>query len=356
MSSSDRQIRFGVAPNLYPMDTILKAASLAEKANLDSVMMADHTVAFGIKRFDALEAWSVLAALATKTKRIRLGTCVSDPHRRHPATLAQTVATVDIISKGRVILGMGAGESTNVDPFGVSWNRPVSRLRETIVIMRRLWSEDVVNYSGEFFKLHGATLEPKPVQKPHPPIWLGANSPRTIGMTGELADGWLPLAWGPKWYRRNLTEIKRQAKRGGRDPGEIVPGVFMYIGVAEDQETANRSFGFATKFVLLTYGMDEVIQKLGYAPVPSCNLLRSPLTRERGKEMLTVIKGFEVPFEDLQRAIPFPVGTPEFCIELIEDYAKAGARYFLLVPLASPEMFQKVFELCVNEVIPGVLG
>ena len=120
-----------------------------------------------MKRLDALEAYSTLSALAMITKKVHLGTSVTNIQTRHPAVLAHMATTLDIMSGGRAVFGIGTGEAMNLDPYGVPWSRPVSRMREVIVMIKRLWTEDSVNYEGEFFKLDEAFLSPKPLQKPH---------------------------------------------------------------------------------------------------------------------------------------------------------------------------------------------
>jgi len=344
-------VKFGVAPNLYPVSTIYEATALTEKAGLDSVMVADHVVAFGISRFNALDAWSVLSALAVKTKRVRLGTCVSDPHRRHPETLAQIVTTVDVISNGRAILGIGAGESMNLDPFGVEWDRPVTRMREAIEVIKRLWTEDVANYDGEYYKLRNAILQPKPIQKPHPPIWVGANSPRTMRITAEVGDGWLPVPRGPEHYARSLEKIRRWARDAGREPEEITPAVFLYTGSAKDPETVRKLFEVPAKMALAA--SEDLMKQLGIEPLgPKFDRMRFPFIspEERSKMVGELFKkASEIPYEVVERV--FAIGTPDKCIKDLEDYIRAGVKYFVIVPYTSSERFKEVFEFYVKEVL-----
>lgn len=344
-------VKFGVAPNIYPLNVVFEAAALAEKAGLDSVMVADHVVAFGIKKFNALDAWSVLSALAVKTKKVRLGTCVSDSHRRHPETLAQMVTTVDFISDGRVILGVGSGEAINLDPFGVEWDHPVSRMREAIEIMKKLWTEDIVNYRGKFYRLKKAILRPKPVQKPHPPIWIGANSPRTMRITAEIGDGWLPVAVNPEHYMENLKRIRSWAREAKRNPEEITPAIFLYTGAGKDSETLKKIFEIPVKIKIAM--SEELMKQLGCEPLgPEFNRNRfpflSPETRKRKFKVL-LEKANEIPYGAVERF--FAIGTPDKCIEDIDKYVKAGVRYFVLVPYTSPDKFKEMFSFYVKNVL-----
>ncbi|MEM2970613.1 MAG: LLM class flavin-dependent oxidoreductase, partial [Candidatus Bathyarchaeia archaeon] len=144
--SKDEPIKFGIEGPNYPWEVIRDTALLAEKIGFDSYWMPDHLVATGVKRWEALEAWSTLCALAVQTKRIKLASGVSDTYRHHPAVLAQMAATCDVLSNGRAILGIGIGEAMNLVPFGILHDKPVERTVEAIQIIRRLFVEDFVDF------------------------------------------------------------------------------------------------------------------------------------------------------------------------------------------------------------------
>ncbi|MEM3087703.1 MAG: LLM class flavin-dependent oxidoreductase, partial [Candidatus Bathyarchaeia archaeon] len=294
---SFESVKFGICPNLYPLELIYEVAEFAEKIGLDSVMMGDHLVAIGIKRREALEAWTTLAAIASRTHRIKLGTCVTDPHRRHPAVLAQTVATLDIISSGRVIFAIGPGEAMNLDPYGIPWNKPVSRMRETIEILKKLWVEQSVNYTGEFFKLQEATLEPKPIQKPHPPIWIAGISPRTMKLTAEIADGWFPLLITPEQYRAGLNNIRQLAEQVGRKSEDLEPALFLYTVVAEDREKARQLIEVPAKMLLTLFPKN--LAKLGYSAPKELNASSFIVKPETVKTVLE--KSTTIPSEAIKQ-------------------------------------------------------
>jgi len=202
--------------------------------------MPDHLVGVAVRRFDSLEAWSVSSALAVKTKHVKLGSCVTDPHRRHPAVLAQTVTTLDHLSNVGPILGIGAGEAMNLEPYGIRWDNPVSRLYEAVKLVKECWAQPVVNFEGNFFCVEDALVEPKPIQKPHPPIWIAGNSPSTMKMTAEIADGWIPVCIPPDVYKENLEKILEWAKSYGRNPESIEPAILVWVAVAEDRDKARE--------------------------------------------------------------------------------------------------------------------
>jgi len=343
-------IKFGVCPNLYPLDVIYESALYADKNGFDSVMMGDHLIAIGIKRFDTLEAWSTLAALAAKTKRVKLGTCVTDPHRRPPAVLAQTVATLDIISNGRAILGIGPGEAMNLDPYDVSWNRPVSRMHESLKIIKSLWTQEMTSYKGDFFNLQEAIFEPKPIQQPHPPIWIAANSPRTMKITGELADGWFPLNISPEAYKEKLELIRKHAKDIGRSPEDIEPALFMYTLVAPTYDEAIERFELPAK-MLLAFFPRLLEEEFGYTlPKEKFNAAKFIVTPSNVKELLSQVK--DIPLEAVEKFFVF--GSPDDCIEGIENFVKAGTRHFALALLVPPPKLMPTLKMYHEKVISYV--
>jgi alkanesulfonate monooxygenase SsuD/methylene tetrahydromethanopterin reductase-like flavin-dependent oxidoreductase (luciferase family) len=340
---ANKEIKFGLVPNLYPPEVIFKVAEICEQYTLDGIWLSDHVVAVGVKRFHALDAWSMLAALATKTKSIKLGTAVSDPNRRHPETLAQIVATVDILSGGRTILGVGPGESMNLDPFGINWDKPIARMKEAIILIKKLWAQESVSYEGKFFRFNNAILDLKPVQKPHPPIWIAANSTASLKVVAELGEGWIPLPNNPENYSKNLNFIKEYAKSLGKDPDEIVPSIFMYICVAENDQDVKRMYEISVKFYSL------ILKR------PEFNFFgKAPFSREIAMKAFHEALKLDTPFEKLKEELPFPIGTPEECVEKLREYIRAGVKYFILVPLTRPEDCVYASELCAKKIIPNL--
>lgn len=341
-------MKFGYVLPHYPFELICENAVLAESSGYDSIWMTDHIVGVGIKKWHSLEAWSILAGLSLKTKRVTLGVCVSDPHRRHPAVLAHATTTLDIMSKGRVVLGMGAGEAMNLDPYGVSWDRPVSRMREAIVVMKKLWKEESVNYTGEFFKLKDAFLSPKPLQRPHPPIWIAANSPKTMKMTAELADGWIPTAvlMTPSIYQENLGKIRKWVSDVGRDASEVEPAVFLCTVAAEDENTARNFMEFPAKILLsLT---PKLLEDYGVKlPPEELHISRFVFNPKTVPKLLEAVQ--EIPFRPIEDIFVF--GTPEDCIGKLEKYAKAGVRHFLLNFFVPPKLSRSMIKFYADNVI-----
>ena len=239
MKLAENKIRFGCFLPIpaTPIDKLLKIARVNEEAGFDSIWVPDHLLF--IPPGTVPEAWSLLAATAVSTNNAILGTCVSDPHRYNPAVLAQKVATVDQISRGRVVLGLGAGEAMNLEPFGIEWKKPVSKLIEAVKIIRKLWAGEILTYEGKFWKFKEAFLQITPIHG-KVPIYFGANSSRTLRLTGEMADGWLSLPLSPELYKKRLELVQKGADKAGRSLDQIDTGVYIYTAVAENAEEAYK--------------------------------------------------------------------------------------------------------------------
>ncbi|MEM2924893.1 MAG: LLM class flavin-dependent oxidoreductase [Methanocellales archaeon] len=344
------KIKFGLQLPLHPMDLILRVAAYADKANFDSLFTPDHLVGIGIKRWDAFEAWSVLTACAFVTKRVTLGTCVSDVYRHHPAVLAQHLMTLDVISKGRAILGLGAGEAMNLNPYGISWDKPALKMRESILIVQMLLSQEKVDFEGKYFKLKNAFIMPKPVQKPHPPIYIAGNSKQTIKLTAELGNGWIPMGLSPESYSEVLRKIKSIAKATGREVEKIDPCMFLYIVVHEDYEEAKQIADLPAKMLfLLSPKKKEFLESIGYRiEIPNVgDLFSFEFNKENVERMKSAAR--EIPFEILEKR--YLIGTPEMCIKRIEEYIKAGCRHVILTPLVSRKQYCDMLELISREVV-----
>jgi len=348
VSFENENLKFGYVLPHYPFELICENAAFAESSGFDSIWMMDHIVGVGIKRWHSLEAWSILAGLSSKTKRVSLGVCVSDPHRRHPAVLAHAAATVDIMSGGRAVLGMGAGEAMNLDPYGIPWGRPVSRMREAIVVIKKLWTEESVNYTGEFFRLKEAFLSPKPLQRPHPPIWIAANSEKTMKMAAELGNGWIPtgVLMTPSIYHENLRKIRKWASGIGRNSSEIEPAVFLCTVAAEDEETARGFMEFPAKILLsltpkLLEGYDVEL------PSKELHISRFVFNPKTVSKLLGEVQ--KIPFKPIEDIFVF--GTPDDCIGKLEKYVKAGARHFLLNFFVPPKLGKSMMQFYADNVI-----
>lgn len=215
------RVRFGLSiPPVLPPRLQLTIIRAAEWLGFDSIWVPDHVLFPDL--LPCPEAWSILTAAIPLTRRVVMGTSVSDPHRMHPAVLAQRMATLDQLSKGRIILGLGSGESMNLDPFGIPWDRRVRRLKETVAILRGLWdSDEPFTFEGEFFQMRRARLTVRPYQRRHIPIYLASLGPLMQKFAGEVADGWVPISLPADHFKAMFEGIRQAALAAGRDPERI---------------------------------------------------------------------------------------------------------------------------------------
>ena len=207
-------------------DELLARARFAEEAGFDGAWVFDHfTALYGDPGGPCMEAYTLLAALAAATTRIRLGALVTGVTYRHPSLLATEAVTVDHVSGGRLELSLGAAwlEQEHVElgiPFPPTGER-VERLEEALEVVKALMTTDGATFEGRHYQLRDATYRPRPVQRPHPPIWIGAGGVRrTIPIAARHADVWHAFGSVDE-LRRKADVLDEHARRAGRDPREI---------------------------------------------------------------------------------------------------------------------------------------
>jgi phthiodiolone/phenolphthiodiolone dimycocerosates ketoreductase len=189
-----------------------------------------------------LDGLAVAAAVAAVTKNVPIATSVVDTVRRHPSLLAQTALTIDHISRGRFILGVGSGETENTVPYGFDFSKPVGRFEESLQVIRLLWeSEGPVDFDGQFYKLRHARLDTEPYEGRFPRIWGGASGPRMLEIIGRYCDGWWPAgAYTPDDFAEKLQVVRGSAERAGRDPYAITPAFIWTCFIADDDAELAR--------------------------------------------------------------------------------------------------------------------
>ncbi|HST25934.1 MAG TPA: LLM class F420-dependent oxidoreductase [Gaiellaceae bacterium] len=200
---------------------------IADDEGFDSCWDFDHFAGIGgDPELDVFEAWTMLAAMAEATKRVRIGCMVTGNTYRHPAVLAKTAVTVDHLSGGRLEFGIGAAwaeiEHTMLGiDYGTVGQR-IARLDEACRLIKLLWTEDRASFEGRYYRLEDAIANPKPVQKPHPPIWIGGSGERkTLRVVAELADVWNAPGGDPSEVARLSGVLDRHCEDVGRDPATI---------------------------------------------------------------------------------------------------------------------------------------
>ena len=240
-------MRFGldVAQQRMPWDEVVSRVRLAEELGFDGAWGFDHfRPMYGEGPGETFEGMTTLAALAGATSTIRLGLLVTGVTYRHPSVFAAQAMTIDHASHGRLELSLGAAwfdqEHTELGiPFPSTGER-FDLLEDALEIVQRLFTGDVVSYDGKVVSLQGAQLRPPPVQRPHPPIWIGGSGPkRTLPLVARYADVW--HSWGsPNSLRETNEQVDRLATEAGRDPASIMRATSLSL---DDLDTARKHAG-----------------------------------------------------------------------------------------------------------------
>ncbi|MBO8192879.1 LLM class flavin-dependent oxidoreductase [Streptomyces oryzae] len=218
---------------------LVAQARRAEELGLDSVWAGDSPVTR--PRADPL---LLLAAVAQATERVALGTAVLLPALRHPILLAHQLATLDRLSGGRLIAGMGGGfpnpnTQAQFEAVGIGFARRMGRMEESIDAMRQLWSGEAVSYKGEHFAFTDVRLAPPPSRPGGPPIWLAGSNGAALRRVARLADGWLPYPTEATAYAKE-REVIEEAVRQPATPRSVTPALYATLCLDEDPENAHR--------------------------------------------------------------------------------------------------------------------
>jgi alkanesulfonate monooxygenase len=202
--------------------------------------------------YDTLEPLTLLAAAAGATQKIRLGTSVLLGNLRHPSHLAKVVATLDFISAGRVILGLGFGSrESDYKAVEIPFEHRGTRAVEQVQLLKRLWTEDNVTHNGRFFRVENLSVGPRPVQKPHPPIWTGGGAETSLKRAGTWADGFICGSSAIPDFPTTWEKIAGYAKAAGRDPGKITKAGLTFMAIDDDQAKAVKT---VEDYVMRYYG------------------------------------------------------------------------------------------------------
>jgi len=277
---------------------------------------------------DILECWTILSALAPQTKKITFGTIVIAIPYRNPLLLAKIATTFDNMTGGRLVLGVGTGRSK--DEFlgaGIPWENfqtRKERTKEVIEILERLWMENEVNYEGKYYKLIRSQLWPKPVQIPHPPIWLGGFGYKLMTSLLKYVEGWLPPSLTPEEYARRIPLVDASAVERGKP---IEMALECYTSISSNYDLALER-------------CDESIRAFTGQSAEHVARFGVPIRLTK--------KGEEV-------RLGMVIGAPEDCIERLEKYLKLGVKHFILhffpTSLAPEEI-----KLYAEKVIPYLKG
>ena len=257
-------MRFGFWPNPrsdYKSTRIL--AQHAETTGWDGIWLADHFLPEEDALIPVHESWITLAALARDIPRVRLGTLVTGNTYRHPAVLANMVATLDNLADGRVVLGLGAGWQQNEhDAYGIEYGTVSSRLdmlEEACQVLRGLFQNDYFNFDGQHYQLKSASLEPKPQQAKIPLMIGGGGEQRTLKIAAQYADEW--NVWGDaQILRHKMNILDQHCESAGRDPHEIERSAVALLFLSDNEKYLNKIRAAELASPAIIGNVNEVIE------------------------------------------------------------------------------------------------
>jgi probable F420-dependent oxidoreductase len=245
--------------DLATSENILYIGKEAEKEGFDSVWVFERllwpvkpqtpyggvpNLPIPVEYQSVLDPLETLTYLAGNTQRISLGTSIIDILFHNPVILARRFATLDVLSGGRVIAGLGLGWSKDeYDASGIPFSHKGARADEYMQVLKRIWTDDVVEFRGQFYNIPASKIGPKPVQKPHPPILLGAYSPKAFPRIVNYADGWIPIAGSVPLEQQEqaINGLREASREANKDPSNIRIFVLSYPNVLDSSSQSSSS-------------------------------------------------------------------------------------------------------------------
>lgn len=274
----------------------------AERLGFESAWVAEQVLG----TISSLEPVELLSYAAAVTERMRLGSAVLLAALRSPVHLAKSLATLDHLSGGRLIVGIGLGGNSRIYPaYGISADRRAARFTEAIRLMQRLWTEPRVTFEGQFWKLDNAAMAPKPVQKPYPPIWFGAHHPQALRRAVEMGSGFIGAgSASTAQFCDEVRALKKLLEEARRDPATFTLGKRVYLAVTPARERAAKRLA---EWFAAFYGKPELAERVSVW------------------------------------------GGPQECVDQLAEIVAGGARFLILNPVFD-ELEQ--LELFASEIAP----
>jgi len=287
-------------------ENILYIAKEAEKEGINSVWVLDRLLwplipqtpyaatpdgTLPVEFQNVLEPLTTLTYVASVTKRILLGTSIIDMFFQNPVLLGKRFATLDILSEGRTIAGLGIGWSKDeYEVSSVPYKDKGSRADEYLQVLRKIWTDEIVEFKGQFYNIPASKIGPKPLQEPHPPILLGGFSPKTFSRIVNYANGWLGVAgFGPlEQLEQIISGLRESARKVDKDPSKI--GIYLgsYPNVLESPVSSNEARSPMTGTIEQIGSDIEQIKAMGTNHIFFGHM--SPSIRKDMKKMVQVTK------------------------------------------------------------------
>lgn len=307
-------LHFGASMAL-PADRTVEQARLMESLGFEYMGAGEHFMR-GRPPGPTHAALPLLAVAAGATERMRVVSSVTLAPFYHPLMLARMTATLDIASGGRLTLGVGVGGEfpMEYENAGIDIHGRGRRTDECLNALRQLWTQDDVSMRGRHYTLDSATINPKPTQEPHPPIWVAGRREAAMKRAVKYGDGWLPYFYSPDRYRDSVAKIEGYAREENRDLSDFQWAFFPYITLAPTKEQAART----------------AAESLGNQYL-------------YGGEFINIVRRYCL------------LGTPKMCIERLHEYIDAGARYIVFSIAAPREDRRRHLEVIAKDIVPHFL-
>lgn len=299
-------MRFGVQLSMLPPEEQFALVRRVEALGFDSVWTGDH-VSFHSPLYESL---TLLASYAPITRRIRLGTAVYLLALRAPAVAAKMTATVDVLSGGRLIFGVGVGGENRkeFELCGVPHRERGARVTEGIDVVRTLWRDTPATFMGRFTRFEAVSIDPKPVQQP-PPIWVGGRSDAALARAGRQGDGWVSYVVQPERYAQSLEKIRAAAHAAGRSLDGFTAAHLAFVTVGPDYEKAKATWV-------------------------------AHLSRRYAQDFEPLAKKYGI------------IGTPAQCAEQLARFGEAGCAYVIFDAIGDPRDKREQLEVIAADVVP----
>jgi probable F420-dependent oxidoreductase len=304
-------IRFGAFLMPHPPEEQFAIARRVDALGFDSIWTGDH-VSFHHPLYESL---TLLASYIGITSRVKLGVGVYLLALRQPTVAAKITSTLDALSGGRLIFGVGVGGENpkEFEACGIPHKERGARVTEGIEVVRTLWRDSPASFQGRFTQFDGVSIDPKPVQRPAPPIWVGGRSDAALARAGRQGDGWMSYVVQPERYKQSLAKIETAAAAAGRSLDGFAKGHLTFITTGKDYESAER--------VWVDRLSKRYAQDFG------------PLAKKYGI-----------------------IGTPGQCAEQLTRFIEAGCTYFVLDAICDAADEAGQIETFAAEILPKFRG
>ena len=327
-------VKLGI--ELVPQQKIVKIVGYIKKAeehNFDFAWITDH--------YNNRNTYVTLAMAAAQTEKILIGTGVTNPFLVNPAVTASAIASIHEVSNGRAIMGIGAGDSTTLKQLGVKWRKPLTAVKETITIAKKLWAGGTVNQEGEIFKIKNARLNFKIKFGPIP-VYVGAQGPKMLALAARMGDGALINASHPIDIEPATTKIQEELKAKGDSEFDIA--AYTSFSLADTEEEARKLAAPVVAFIVAA--TPAVVLERHEIPEDDANNIRELLGK--GK----IPQAFAAVTDEMIEAFSIS-GTKEICTEKMVSLREIGVSQIVVgSPIAEDK--SKAIEIIGNEILPAL--